>query len=155
MSVFNAIICSVNLTEHYDDIIYYTQEVAKLTNAKIILVHSLPKNDAVFALTSRTGGSDVIFNNAKNAALEFLDEIIEKHFKGLEVEKVISEGSAANDLLGLLEVHCADLVIMGSYSTKGFRHFLDANSSQFIINGTRIPVLVVPNELSLECLPDF
>ena len=62
-------------------------------------------------------------------------------------------GNPARELLELVDKRCADLVIMGSMSTKGFFSFLFSRPSESVIGNTRVPVMVIPNDLSLECTP--
>ena len=42
MALFSTIICCINLTEHNDDIVRYTRDLAKTGNAKILVAHALP-----------------------------------------------------------------------------------------------------------------
>jgi len=83
------------------------------------------------------------------------EEYIKKHFAGVDATIVYAEGNMEKRLLKIVDQYCADLIIIGSMSTKGLLGGLFNHSSENIIGRTRVPVLVVPNELSLECVPEF
>ncbi len=61
MSSFSTIACCIDLTEHNEDIVTYTREMAELTGAKILLVPGLP-SAAVFCFPAHPPtGSPVMF----------------------------------------------------------------------------------------------
>lgn len=153
MSVFKTIICSINLIEHSDDIVYYTRELAKQNDAKVYVIHSLPSMDNLRAYTGNGSLADNFFEQAEENSKKFLSAFIAEHFKGLDTEPVLTYGNASNDLLELADKYCADIIIMGSMSTKGMLGFFNSKTSQVVIGKTRIPVMVVPNDLDMECTP--
>ncbi len=155
MSTFTTILCAVNLVENIDDVGFYARELALSNKAKVILFHSIPRVDNLFDLAKIHGGEEAVLQDEKAKALAFLDKFAQDYLEGVEVRKEMSAKNISDDIIELVEEYCADLVVMGSYATKGVTGFFSQNSSKDVINKTRVPVLVVPNDLTLECTPDF
>ncbi len=154
MSVFNTIICSINLIEHSDDIIYYTKELAKQSNAKVYVVHSVQSVEGLKIYFKGTPDIEHTLENLTGHAQKTVDEFVEKHFKGIDAVAVVLEGDPVTELLKIADKHCADVIIMGSMSTRGFFNFFNTKTSQALVGKTRIPVMVVPNDLDMDCLPN-
>lgn len=152
MSLFSTIICCVNLTENSQDIVQYTKDIAKIDNAKILVAHSLPSTDNLRNYITSPMVEEVL-ENSKERTRKFLEEFVAANFQGFNAEPVMLSGNPARELLELVDKRCADLVIMGSMSTKGFFSFLFSRPSESVIGNTRVPVMVIPNDLSLECTP--
>lgn len=152
MSLFSTIICCVNLTENSQDIVQYTKDIAKIDNSKILVAHSLPSTDNLRNYITSPMVEEVL-ENSKERTKKFLEEFVTSNFQGFDAEPVMLSGNPARELLELVDKRCADLVIMGSMSTKGFFSFLFSRPSESVIGNTRVPVMVIPNELSLECTP--
>ncbi len=155
MSTFSAILCVVNLSENVDDVVSYTRELAIANNAQVILFNSLPRVDNLYEIAVKQGGEDAFQNSIVEKTNIFLDKIISENFEGIKVRKELSEKNVVDNITDLVDEYCADLVVMGSMSTKGVTGFFSTNKSKNVINQTRVPVLVVPNDLTLECTPDF
>ena len=150
--MFSTIICCVNLTENIQDVISYTKDIASCNDVQILVVHALPSTANLSGYLNSSSLEDIT-KLSEEKTDKYLDDIIAKNFDGYKVKKIITKGNFAQSLLKLVDQYCADLVVMGSTSTKGiFNKFLD-NTSKTVIGLGRVPVLVVPNELDLECTP--
>ena len=127
-------------------------DIAKQNDAKLVVVR-VSTSSAEIIRRSSCLLEDMVKEHQKQNEAAFV-EYVKKHFDG-EPEIVLAEGNTETELLRVIDKYCADLVIIGSMSTKGvFGSWLN-KSSENIIGKTRIPVLVIPNDLSLECTPDF
>ena len=153
MALFSTIICCINLTENSDDIVQYTKDMAKIDNAKILVVHALPSTAHLVNYVSSRAVLDDILANSRKRTEEFLNDFVKKNFAGTDAESVLVTGNAANELLELADKRCADLIVMGSMSTKGLFGHLISRPSEGVIGRTRVPVMVIPNDLSLDCVP--
>ncbi len=154
MSVFKTIVCSINLIERSDDLVYYTRELAKLSNAKVYVVHSLPALDSVRMFAGSSVVGDNFYEETEKNAKEHLKNFIAENFPGIDAEPVVTIGKADDDLLALADKYCAELIVVGSMSTKGLFGFISHRTSQAMIGKTRIPVMVVPNDLDMDCVPE-
>lgn len=153
MALFSTIICCINLTENSDDIVQYTRDIAKVDNARVIVVHSLPSTAHLLNYVSSRSMIENILEESKARTENFLKDFVEKNFAGLKAEPLLMAGDPAHELIALADKVCADLIIMGSMSTKGLFSFMFSRPSENVIGHTRVPVMVIPNDLSLECTP--
>ncbi len=153
MSAFKTIVCAISLIEHNEDIVYYTRELAKLGGAKVYVVHSLPSMDHLRQYMADAAVADDLVQGAEEKGLAYAKEFIAKNFSDLDAVPVCVQGDVTNQLLELVDKYCADIVIMGSMSTKGFFSFFQLKPSQNLLGKTRVPVMVIPNDLDMECTP--
>lgn len=153
MALFSTIICCINLTENSSDIVQYTRDIAKIDNSKILVVHALPSTAHLLNYVTSRSMVESILEESKERTEKFLKEFVAKNFEGLNAEPVLMSGSPARELLELADKVCADLIIMGSMSTKGVFSFMFSRPSEGVIGRTRVPVMVIPNDLNLECTP--
>ena len=154
MAVFSNIACCVSLSENPDDLAQYVRDIVRQNEARLILIHVAPDSEALmrrqseYVISSQVEG----IRQQNKAAFE---EYRQKYFADIEAAVVYTEGNTEAQLLKVVDKYCADLIIIGSMSTKGILGGLFGHAQASIIGRTRVPVLVVPNDLSLECTPDF
>ena len=153
MALFSTIICCVNLTENSGDIVQYTRDLAKLDNSKILVVHSLPSTSNLGNYITSSSIMNEITVGSRKRTEEYLNGFIAKNFSDLNAEPVLLSGNPSQQLLELADKLCADLIVMGSVSQKGVFSFLLSQHSESVIGNTRVPVLVIPNDLNLDCIP--
>ena len=154
MPVFSNIACCVSLSENPDDLAQYVRDIVQQNAARLILIHIAPDSVAMVRRQFEYV-SDSLVEEVRRKNKAAFDEYIQKHFADIEATVVYAEGSMDSRLLKIVDKYCADLIVIGSVSTKGLLSGLFNHSSESIIGRTRVPVLVVPNDLSLECTPDF
>ncbi|MBP3730273.1 MAG: universal stress protein [Mailhella sp.] len=157
MSVFSNIVCCINLSENPDDVAQYVCDITKQNEAKLIIVHVAADSDAILQRAGRSPSSYVkqLLDEGRKANEATFTSYVKNHFSGLEPTVVLAEGKVEEQLLKVIDQYCADLIVIGSMSTKGLFGSLFNKPSETIIGKTRIPVMVVPNDLSLECTPNF
>ncbi|MBQ2760302.1 MAG: universal stress protein [Mailhella sp.] len=154
MSVFSTIVCSINLSESPDDICQYVNDIVARYEARLILVNITPKAESVLRHCSNKEMLAHLLEENRKANKEAFAEYVRTHFDS-SPELVFAEGRIEEELIKVIDKYCADLVIIGSSSTRGFLGGFFNKTSENIIGKTRVPVMVIPNELSLECSPDF
>ena len=152
MSSFSTIACCIDLTEQNDDIVSYTREMAELTGAKLLLVHVLPPTGAFASYGASRELLQKVAAESRQETEKYVKEFAEKYFSGLPCEPLILTGRIDKALNELVDKRCADLIIMGSLNTKGLFNF--SGSTSRLIGHSRILVMVIPNDLSLECEPE-
>lgn len=153
MALFSTIICCINLTENSDDLVQYTKDIAKIDNAKILVVHALPSTAHLANYINSSAVLNEILTSSKKRTEDFLNDFVQKNFAGMDAEPVLVTGNTSQELLDLADKRCADLIIMGSMSSKGIFGSLLSRPSENVIGKTRVPVMVIPNDLSLDCVP--
>ena len=155
MSVFSKIACCISLSENPDDVIQYTRDMVRQNEAELILIHVAASTDEVLNRTSSMAMIEDILENSRKSNEEDFKAYVKKQFGDLNPTIVFMEGKLDTEVLHVIDQYCADLVIIGSMSTKGFFGSLYNKPSEHIIGHTRVPVMVIPNDLSLECEPQF
>ena len=153
MALFSTIICCVNLTENSSDIVQYTRDLAKRDNAKVLIIHSMPP---VSNLENYITSNDImkeIIESSRKRAQDYLNEFKTKNFNDMDAEAILLSGTPSRQLLELADKRCADLIVMGSISHKGIFSRLMSKHSEDVIGNSRVPVLVIPNDLNLDCVP--
>lgn len=153
MSSFSTIACCIDLTEHNDDIVSYTREMAELTGAKILLVHILPSASGFANYGASTELLKKVAAESRAETERYVKDFAAKNFAGLECSPLILTGKIDDALTELVDKSCADLVIMGSLNTHGLFNFSGKTSAR-VIGRSRVPVMIIPNDLSLECSPE-
>lgn len=154
MSVFSCVMCCISLSENPDDLAQYVSDIVAQTDAKLVLVDVTV---GAADIARRVGGMaslEKAFEESRKAQLATLAAYARKHF-GPDCTIVQTEGRTADELLKIIDKHCADLLVIGSMSTKGIMGSMFGCGTGSIIGKSRIPVMVIPNDLSLECTPDF
>ena len=155
MSVFSNIICCISLSENPDDVAQYVNDITRQNDAKLILVHVAADNDAILRRTGSRVMVEQLIEESRKANEDAFTKYVNKQFAGLDTTIVLTEGKVEDELLKIIDQYCADLIVIGSMSTKGLFGSLFNKPSENIIGKTRIPVMVIPNDLSLECTPEF
>ena len=155
MSVFSNIVCCISLSENPDDVAQYVNDITRQNEAKLILVHVAADNEAILRRTGNKSMVEQLIEQSRKANEEAFTKYVHEHFAGLDTTIVLTEGKVEEELLRVIDKYCADLIVIGSMSTKGLFGSLFNKPSESIIGKTRIPVMVIPNDLSLECTPDF
>lgn len=156
MSTFSNIMCCVNLSENPNDVVQYAKDLARDNDAKLIMVHVSVDIDSVMGRVD--AARDIIESKVEEARKinrEGFASYVAEQLGEFNPTIVFAEGQTDEEVLRAIDEYCADLVVIGSLSTKGFLGGLFNKKSENIIGRTRIPVLVVPNDLSLECTPHF
>ena len=152
-SLFSNIACCIDLTENNEDIIAYTREMAELTGAKILLVHVLPSASSFANYGASHELLQKVAAESRAETKKYVTELAAKHFAGLNCEPLILTGSVDAAITELVDKSCADLVVMGSLNSSGLFNFSGKTSAR-LIGKSRVPVMIIPNDLSLECSPE-
>ena len=155
MSVFSNIVCCISLSENPDDVAQYVNDITRQNDAKLILVHVAADNEAILRRTGSKSMVEKLIEESRKANEDAFTKYVNQKFAGLDTTIVLTEGKVEEELLRVIDKYCADLIVIGSMSTKGLFGSLFNKPSESIIGKTRIPVMVIPNDLSLECTPDF
>lgn len=124
-------------------------EIAKITNAKIYLLHMLELPTGVIDPASY--GSS---NNTPTALL-FLKRAHEKFedfkrlpfLKGLDVEDSVQFHKAYDGIIDESKKQKAELIVMGSQGTSGLEEMLIGSNTEKVVRNSNVPVLVVKTDM--------
>ncbi|MDV7186915.1 universal stress protein [Lutibacter sp. TH_r2] len=124
-------------------------EIAKQTNAKLLLLHMLELPTGIIDPSS--------FGNASNTptALLFLKRAREKfeEFKelpfleGVKVEDSVLFHKAYDGIIDESVKHNVDLIVMGSKGTSGLEEMLVGSNTEKVVRNSDIPVIVIKEDV--------
>lgn len=144
--MYNTILVPVDISEDVltDNALKHAIYLAKISNAKIHLFHSVP--DVSRFSMSYSYHYDLLSSFAKKAlerSEEQLKEIIEKiDYPSDKISYKVEFGSPRDKVLSEAEVIGADLIVIGSRNPSISTHLLGSNASG-IVSYAKISVLVV------------
>lgn len=123
--------------------------IAKLTNAKIFLLHMLELPTGVidpssFGSSSNTPTSLLFL---KRAYEKFEDFKKMPFFDGIEMEDSVLFHKAYDGIIDESIKHQVDLIVMGSKGTSGLEEMLVGSNTEKVVRNSDVPVLVIKKEI--------
>lgn len=137
MNSFTKILCPIDLSENSKSAIALASSLAKLSSAKLIFVHVGPPplpREAMFA------ASDMEAYMARHQ--EQLADINATE-TGVDVEHVVLQGDAAEEVLKFADEHMCDLIVLSTHGRTGIARLLMGSVAEQIVRESKIPVMSV------------
>ncbi|WP_418264731.1 universal stress protein [Flavobacterium faecale] len=139
------ILVPTDFSPHAENALKTAAEIAKKTDAEILLLHMLEipsqMNDAI---TGAAGIPEIMLFIKK--ANEILEENTQREFlKGITVTKHVKFEKASEGILTFLKKYEIDLIVMGSKGISGIEEILVGSNTEKIVRQSNVPVLVVKN----------
>lgn len=124
-------------------------DIAKISNAKIFLLHMLELPTGVIDPTSYGSSSNtptaLLF--LKRAHEKFEEFKKQSFFKDLEIEDSVQFHKAFDGIISESKQKDVDLIVMGSKGTSGLEEILVGSNTEKVVRNSEIPVLVIKNEI--------
>lgn len=141
------ILVAVDEPKEANQLIAHAVNIAKLTGAKIWIIHVSESNPDDFL--AREAGPQYVYDERveerkKDAAAinEWTREVMDKH--GLQAEGLLIEGSVTKSIRKIVEERNIDLVVAG-HKKKSFLYGLfTENKKKDLVDELKIPLLAVP-----------
>lgn len=153
MSIFSNIACCLNVSENSDDVAQYAKDLAMQNGAKLILIYVGNYSGSDYKILDESNLGYLIEENNKKKN-EALEKYVKDNFQGIDTTLVVTEGDPNKELLEIIDKYCADLAVIGSVASKNLFGFITQMTSKTLIERTRIPVMIIPSDFSLECVPE-
>ncbi len=153
MSIFSNIACCLNVSENSDDVAQYAKDLALQNGAKLIVIYVGNYSGSDYKILDRSNLGYLIEDNNKKKK-EALEKYVKDNFQGIDTTLVVTEGDPNKEMLEIIDKYCADLAVVGSVASKNLFGFITQMTSRTLIERTRIPVMIIPSEFSLECVPE-
>ena len=153
MSIFSNIACCLNVSENSDDVAQYAKDLAIQNGAKLILIYVGNYSGSDYKILDQSNLGDLI-EEQERSRQEALEKYVRDNFKGIETTVVMTEGDPNKELLEVIDKYCADLAVIGSVASRNLFGFIKQMTAKSLIERTRIPVMIIPSDFSLECVPD-
>ena len=141
------IIVPVDFSKHSEYALKTAVKLAKLNNAKVIVLHMLEMSDALLTKTDveQQQKAAYFLKLAEQRFESFLDKDYLKDTKIIPAVKPFKVFEEVNDVA---KENNADLIVMGSHGTSGFKEFFIGSNTEKMVRNANIPVLVVKNEMA-------
>ena len=124
------IIAPIDFSDASNNALLFAAEISKRTSARLIAVHVEQEGD------------NSIETNKK---LEFVTSNLHKLYgSDLLCESVAMQGNFVETLEGLIGLHQADLIVMGTKGASGLKRILIGSNTVKVLTNVRVPVLVIP-----------
>ena len=68
--------------------------------------------------------------------------------KGVKITPIVKHFKVFSEVNKIAEEHQADLIVMGSHGSSGFKEFVIGSNAEKVIRNAEIPVLIVKEKLS-------
>jgi len=124
-------------------------DIAKLTNAKIFLLHMLELPTGVVdpANFGATNNAPTTLLFLKRAHEKFEDFKKLPFFEGVEVEDSVQFHKAYDGIIEESKKQNSDLIVMGSQGTSGLEEMLVGSNTEKVVRNSKAPVLVIKREI--------
>ncbi len=144
MIAIKKILCATDFSEPSYEGLKYAVELATLFGAELCLVNvvpaipPLPTNpNFVFQIPEYERG---LHADAERKLRELIEQRVPK---GLKARTVIGHGDPGGELARIAEDEHADLIVMATTGTTGFKHILFGSVAEKVVRLSACPVLTV------------
>jgi len=138
------IIVPIDFSQHSEYALKTAARMAKKANSEIIALHMLEISQAVLTTTDSEQSSKAVFflKLAEQRFEEFLDK---DYLDGLKITPLVKHFKVFSEVNDVAKEQGADLIIMGSHGSSGFREVFVGSNTEKVVRHSDIPVLVVKN----------
>lgn len=113
----------------------------------IIVLHAVePLPAATLSAITEAGGNllnEIETTNRKNAEQYIMGVVAKLKTEGLNVEPVIAEGYAAEEILKYAKNNDVDLIIMSTHGRSGIKRWVMGSVTSRVLNHSTVPVLTI------------
>lgn len=140
------IIVPVDFSEHSEYALHTAAKLAKKYNAEVLILHMLEMSDIML-----TASDGLQYEKAayffKLSEQKFEDFLKKDYLVGVKVTPIIKHFKVFSEVNDVAQKNDADLIVMGSHGTSGFKEFFIGSNTERVVRNAAIPVLVVKNKL--------
>jgi len=143
------ILYPTDFSEYADHARMYVTEMAKVFDAKVVLMHTIqaPSHYEVAYNYELALNPEEIGEKRQKAADKKLNEIAQLiREEGVEVETLISLGSAFVDIVSTARKQEVDLIILSTHGWGFVKHVLMGSTAERVVRKAPCPVLTVRKE---------
>lgn len=137
------ILIPVDFSEYSEEALKVAAQIARKNNSELILLHLLELPHQANALIG-SGSSIPEIMFFKNKAIAKLEELMDADYlKGINVTEAIEFKNASEGIIDASIKNDANLIVMGSHGTSGFKELLVGSNTEKVVRFSNIPVLVI------------
>jgi nucleotide-binding universal stress UspA family protein len=139
-----AILCPIDFSEASRGALRYAAVLAEHFGTGLAVMTA---TDPLLAEAAAMESSEADVRDATLEALRaFFGEAVDRRLKGVSVAFVATVGQPDAEILRIARERRADLIVISSHGLTGFRKMFFGSTTERVLRGTRVPVLVVPGD---------
>jgi len=144
----NTLLVPIDFSECSHKAIHFAIEIAKASNAKIILFHSfhipIPPPDAV---VDPIPLSLLMEENKKRLEKTAEEELLKNQaFGKVDIECKVTVGFATDEIIEAAKKHRVSMIVMGTQGASGIKKIVLGSNTTSVISKSNCPVLVIPEK---------
>ncbi len=121
--------------------------MAKRQGAKLTLLHVvnesfLAYHHEVLPITTIMPLIETMHEEAQSMLSQLTEQLVKE--QGIEITGEIVQGAVSVEICKFAEKHTAEMIVMGTHGTSGFREFFLGSNAYVVIRHALCPVLTVP-----------
>ena len=141
------IIIPVDFSEHSEYALEAAAQLAKKFDSELYVLHMLELSNMMYSSSVNDQFEEVAFY-LKLAEKKF-DKFLDKpYLKGIKITPIVKHFKVFGEVNEVAATHQADLVVMGSHGSSGFKEFMIGSNAEKVIRNAEIPVLIVKEQLN-------
>ena len=149
------ILVPTDYSDTANNALQYAIELAKLSNAKIILIHAyqvpLPTGDIPVLMVTPEELEKENIVRIQKLEKKFAKQLLGK----IKIEHVVNAGFVTDEILTVAKEKKVDLIVMGVTGAGKVAETLLGSNTTALINKTQIPILVIPNNARYKKITKF
>lgn len=145
------IIVPIDFSEYSDYALETAAILAKKNNAEILALHMLEMSDVMLTRGDTDTQMETVFF-LKLAEKRFNEFLEKDYLKGVQITPIVKHFRVFSEVSEVAEEHSADLIVMGSHGSSGFKEFFIGSNTEKVVRHSDVPVLVIKHN---PILSDF
>ncbi len=141
------IIVPIDFSEHSEYALKTAAKLAKKNDAELLALHMLEMSDVLLTKSDSEQQQKAVFF-LKLVEKKFNSFLNQEYLKDVKVTPVVKHFKVFSEVNDAAKENDADLIVMGSHGTSGFKEFIVGSNTERVVRNADIPVLVVKNELN-------
>jgi nucleotide-binding universal stress UspA family protein len=140
-----SVLCPVDFSENSRGAVRYAAAIASHLDARLTL---LAVNDPLLAEATQLAASPGhLVEDTVREVDTFCHQTLDGKLAGVgDVRLEVAAGKPAAEILRIARERGADLIVMGSHGSTGFRKLFFGSTTERVLRETTVPVLVTPAE---------
>ena len=141
------IIIPVDFSEHSEFALEAAALLAKKFDSELLILHMLELSNMMYSSSVNDQYEEVAFY-LKLAEQKFDDFLDKPYLVGVKITPIVKHFKVFSEVNEIAKQHHADLVVMGSHGSSGFKEFVIGSNAEKVIRNAEIQVLIVKNKLN-------
>ncbi len=140
------IIVPVDFSEYSEYALRTAAQLAKRNTAEIFAIHMLELSDAILTSVGEPYEPQAVFY-LKLAEKKFKKFLNKPYLKDVKVTPIVKHFKVFSEINEVAKKHKADLIVMGSHGTSGFKELFIGSNTERVVRHADIPVMVIKNNI--------